>query len=451
MVKNSKGRPRVKMTGGGTGLVNHAGARLLADLADKVGLTAGLSAAMAPTKQRRRGHDRGRVLVDLAVAIADGATTISDLAVLRNQPDLFGDVASHATAWRTLQAVDDAALVRIRAARADARRRAWAAGADPGFYVIDIDGTLVNSHSDKESAAPNYKKRFGFYPITSFLDATGEALACLLRPGNAGSNTAVDNIAVLDDSLAQLPIDPTETEVIARTDAAGMTHKYLDTCRARKVRFISGHELSADIASVLVGLPQRRWQPAISADGTEWRDYAHVTEITDLVDLTGWPDGCRMIARREPCHPGAQLTFTDIDGHRYQVCITDLVDPDIAYLEALYRGRGRAERQISDLKDTGLTNLPSHSFKINQAWIELCLIAQDLFAWTRLLGLEPQTSPADDLTRAEPKRLRYCLLHTAGTIATTGRRRYCRLADTWPWTRQIIAAFERIHQLPLLC
>jgi len=451
MVKNSKRRGRVEMTGGGSGLVNHAGARLLADVADRLGLTAGLSAAMAPTKQRRRGHDRGGVLVDLAVAIADGATTISDLAVLRNQPELFGEVASHATAWRTLQAIDDDTLIRIRAARADARRRAWAAGADPGFYVIDIDGTLVNSHSEKESATPNYKKRFGFYPIVSFLDATGEALACLLRAGNAGSNTAVDNIQVLDDSLAQLPIEPTEVEIIARTDAAGMTHKYLDACRERKVRFISGHELSANIAAVLVTLPQQRWQPAISTDGSDWRDYAHVTEITDLVDLTGWPEGTRMIARKEPCHPGAQLTFTDIDGHRYQVCITDLADGDVAYLEALYRGRGRAERQIADLKDTGLTNLPSHSFAINQAWTETCLIAHDLFAWTRLLGLEPQQSPGDDLTRAEPKRLRYCLLHTAGTIATTGRRRYCRLADTWPWTRQLIAAFERIHRLPQLC
>ena len=122
-----------------------------------------------------------------------------------------------------------------------------------------------------------------------------------------------------------------------------------------------------------------------------------------------------------------------------------------AYLGALYRGRGRAERQIADLKDTGLTNLPSHSFAINQAWTELCLIAQDLFAWTRLLGLEPQPSPGDDLTRAEPKRLRYCLLHTAGTVVTTGRRHYCRLADTWPWTRQLIGAFERIHRLPQLC
>ena len=171
-------------------MANHVGARLLADLADAVGLTASLSVAMAPTKQRRRGHDRGDVLVDLAVAIADGAETISDLATLRDQPDLFGAVASHPTVWRTLAAVDETALERIKTARAQARATAWAAGADPGFYVIDIDATLVGAHSDKERAAPTWKRGFGFHPLLAYLDATGEALAGVLRPGNAGSGTA---------------------------------------------------------------------------------------------------------------------------------------------------------------------------------------------------------------------------------------------------------------------
>lgn len=161
-MKRSNGRPALRVTTGGKGVVAHAGARLLCDLADGVGLSAGLSEAMASTKKRRRGHDRGEVLVDLAVAVADGATTISDLRVLANQPSLFGEVASTATAWRTLRAVDDAALARIAGARADARRVAWEAGMDPGFYVIDIDGTLVNAHSDKQGAAPNYKHGFGF-------------------------------------------------------------------------------------------------------------------------------------------------------------------------------------------------------------------------------------------------------------------------------------------------
>ena len=148
-----------------------------------------------------------------------------------------------------------------------------------------------------------------------------------------------------------------------------------------------GHQLSVDIASVLVELPDRAWQPAISADGTEWREHGEVAEITHLVhdvfaSTRAWPTGLRMIARREDPHPGAQLTFTDVDGHRFQVFVTDLPDADIAYLEALYRGRGRAERQICDTKATGLTNLPSHSFAINQAWLQLVLCAHDLLAWT---------------------------------------------------------------------
>lgn len=182
MVKRRGRRPAMVVTGDGSGIANHAGTRLLGDLADTLGMSEALSEAMASTKQRRRGHDRGDVLTDLAIAIADGATTISDLAVLRDQPELFGAVASHATTWRALAAVDDAALARIKAARAKARARAWAAGADPGFYVVDIDATLVNAHSDKQQAAPTWKKGFGFHPLMAYLDATGEALAALLRP-----------------------------------------------------------------------------------------------------------------------------------------------------------------------------------------------------------------------------------------------------------------------------
>jgi Transposase DDE domain group 1 len=443
VVKRSRRRPGLKSTGGGTGIVNHAGARLLADLADAVGLPAAMSRAMAPTKQRRRGHDRGEVLVDVAVMIADGGDTISDVAVLRDQPDLFGDVASHATVWRTLEAVDGAALERIKTARAAARARAWAAGADPGFYVIDVDATLIGAHSGKEQAAPNYKRGFGFHPLLAYLDGTGEALAGLLRPGNAGSGTAVDHVAVLDDALAQLPIDPAHVEVIVRADSAGWSHGFVEGCRERHVRFVIGHQLTVDIASVLVDVPERAWQPAISADGSELREHAEVVEITDLVDFARWPPGCRMIVRREDPHPGAQLTFTDVDGHRFQVFVTDLADTDIAYLEALYRGRGRAERQICDTKATGLGNLPSHSFAINQAWLQLALVAHDLLAWTRRLVVD------GDLATAEPKRLRYCLFHTAGQIITTGRRRICRLSATWTWTDELVAAFTRVHTHPL--
>lgn len=436
---------RLRVTRGGRGVANHVGARLVSGVADDIGLSGGLSAALAATKQRRRGHDRGGVLRDLAVMVADGGTRISDLAVLRNQPKLFDDVASTSTAWRALEVVGDEVLERIAVARADARAEAWARGMDPGFYVIDLDATLVGAHSEKEGAAPTYKRGFGYHPLMAYLDATGEALAGLLRPGNAGSGTATDHVTVLDQALFQLPVDPTEVEVIARADSAGCSHGFLDACRERNVRFVVGHRLTADIAQILVETPASAWQTAISADGSEERDWAQVVEITDRVDLSGWPPGTRMIARREHAHPGAQLTFTDVDGHRFQVCVTDLADNDIAYLEALYRGRGRVERRICDAKDTGLANLPSASFAINQAWLTTVLMAQDLLAWTQQLYLD------DELADAEPKRLRYCLLHVAGIVARTGRQTKLRLADDWPWTDALVAAFDRLQHRPARC
>lgn len=437
-MKRNRRRPAIGVTSGGKGVVAHAGARLLCDLADGLDLTAGLSEAMAPTKKRRRGHDRGEVLVDLAVAIADGATTISDLRVLANQASLFGEVASTATAWRTLAAVDAAALARIAEARRGARRVAWEAGLDPGFYVIDIDGTLVNAHSDKQGAAPNYKHGFGFYPVMAYLDATGEPLAGVLRPGNAGSGTAADHVDVLDAALYQLPVDPADTEVIARADTAGCSHGFVDACRARGVRFIVGHSLTAEIAGVVLDVPERCWDPAITADGTDEREHAQVAEITEWVDVSGWPEGTRMIARREEPHPGAQLTFTDIDGHRYQAFVTDHPSGDVAFLEALYRGRGRCECAIRDAKDTGLANLPSAEFAINQAWLVEVLIAGDLLAWAKGLCLD------GELAHAEPKRLRYTLLHTAAIVVHSARQTTLRIAEGWPWADELVAAFGRL-------
>lgn len=429
------------MTGDGRGVVGHAGARLLCELADGLGLTQGMSAALASTKQRRRGHDRGRVLTDLAVAIADGAASISDLRILADQPALFGSVASVPTAWRALEAVDDKALERIAQARAAARAQAWAAGMDPGFYVIDIDGVLIDTDSVKERTAANYKHRWGFYPLIASLDATGEALAVLLRPGNAGSGTAADHITVLNASLAQLPLDPAARQVIVRTDAGGTSQEFAAYCRERNVRFIGGIALRDTVGAVVLGLPETAWQQAICADGTGLRETGEVAEITHLVPaqrLAGWPAGTRMLIRREQPHPGAQLQITDEDGYRYQVLVTDLPDTDLPFLEALYRGRGRMECRIRDAKDTGLANLPSHSFAINTAWLALQMIATDLLAWLRHLCLD------GDLATAEPKRLRYALLHTAGVLVRSGRRTRLRLAANWPWTPDLTSAFSRL-------
>jgi len=437
-MQRNAGRPNVVVTTGGKGVAAHAGARLLCEVAHELGLRQGLSEAMAPTKKRRRGHDRGQVLVDLAVAIADGATAISDLRVLADQPALFGDVASVPTTWRTLEAIDAAAQERIASARAKARAEAWAAGLDPGFYVIDLDATLVGAHSEKEGAAPNYKHGFGFQPLMAFLDATGEPLAARLRPGNAAPGNAEDHVIVLDEALAQLPIDPATSEVIARTDAAGCSHRFTEACRERNVRFVVGHKLSAEVAAVVTQMPKKRWHRAISADGAEESESAEVAEITDLVDLSHWGEGTRMIARRELPHPGAQLTFSDVEGYRYQVFITDHQEDDICFLDALYRGRGRCERRICDAKDTGLANLPSASFAINAAWLVLVLIAGDLLVWMKGLCLE------GELARAEPKRLRYTLLHTAGVLVRSARRTTLRIAEGWPWADDLVAAFTRL-------
>jgi hypothetical protein len=434
--------PRLHWATGDDPIATHVGARLLCDLSGALGLTAGLSDALAPLKQRRRGHDRGQVLTHLAVAIADGATRVTDIAVLGRQPAVFGPVASVATTWRTLEALHGAALDAVAPARAAARRRAWAAGLDPGFYVIDIDGTLVTAHSEKEGAAPTYKRGFGFYPLLAFCDGTGEPLAGILRPGNAGSGTAADHVTVLDAALAQLPVDPRTHEVIVRADSAGCSHAFLNHCATQGARFIVGHPFPEDLAAQVIGARGIRWIPALTADGTAERDVGEVAEFTARVDLAGWPPGSRVIVRREIPHPGAQLRFTDVHGYRYQVCLTNLDSPDIAFLEALYRGRGRCEQAIRDLKATGLTHLPSAGFAFNQAWLTAVLLAGDLLAWTRGLLL------TGALRRATAPRLRYALLHTAGRLVRSARRTTVRIPRTWPWAEALRGAFTRCARLP---
>jgi Transposase DDE domain group 1 len=200
-VKTTGSRPKIVTTADGRGVVGHAGARLLADLADATGLSAAFSDALAPLRVRSTGHDPGRVAVDLAVMLADGGQTIADLVVLRNQTNLFGAVASDPTAWRVLAELDEDALSRLRHARAQARELAWAqrietrttlpastaAGQPIPGLTLDLDASVVICHSEKESATPTYKKTFGYHPLFCFLDGTREALAGLLREGRAGS------------------------------------------------------------------------------------------------------------------------------------------------------------------------------------------------------------------------------------------------------------------------
>ena len=446
------------VTADGAGVVSHAGTVLLGEMADRAGLTAALSEVCDGLRVRRSGHDPGRVLVDVAVAIADGAETISDVQALADQPGLHGLVASTATIWRVLDGVDADLLDELRLARAGARERAWtargeltgtelpparAAGRDLDYAVIDIDATLVTAHSEKEGAAGNFKGGFGFHPIGAWLDNTGEALAAILRPGNAGSNTASDHIAVLDLALAQLPDAHRCKPILVRVDGAGFSHALIAHLAAAGLQYSVGFPSTEAVRAAIGTVPAWVWRPAVDAVGGV-RDGADVAEITGLLTLSGWPAGMRVLVRRERPHPGAQLdAFEEADGYRYQAVCTDTAHGSLQFLEARHRAHARVEDRIRCGKDTGIGRFPSRQMAINAAWLELSLAAADLLAWTQTMLLD------GELAKAEPKKLRYRLLHTAARITRGQRRIYLRLARSWPWALALARAFTRLRLIPL--
>ena len=423
----------------GTGLSSRAGTALLALVAQRLGLTDELSVALAGTRERRSGHDPGRVFCDLAVMAADGGRCVSDLAALAGQPSLFGEVASVSTARRVLLSIGAAELDRLRAARAHARARAWAAGAAPAEVILDFDATPITAHSDKELAAGHYKGGFGFHPLLATCGR--EVLAAILRPGNAGANNADDHLDVFDLALEQLPAAALDGPILARPDSAGASHALAEACRETRVRFSFGYAMDARVREAILAMPEAAWRPAVNGDG-EPREGAWVAELTGRVVLDAWPPGARLIARRERPHPGAQLSFTDVDGHRFQCFITDQPGDDLAALEARHRAHAIVEDRVRELKSTGLSNLPFSAFEANQAWLEAALCAHDLTVWTQLLLFDGEHAIY------EPKRLRYRLLHVAGKLTRHARQLTLHLPADWPWTAAIARAFKRLAALP---
>jgi hypothetical protein len=462
-VKRSGRLARLKVTPDGEGVVSHAGAELLRELAGHSGLIDAWDKALIGTYRAMPIHFPGSVLADLAVAIADGADSISDLKTLRDEAGLFGPVASTPTAWRVLDRVSVAHLPRLRAGRAAARAAAWRAGASPDLSAelfLDLDATIVIAHSDKELAAPTWKHTYGFHPLACFLDrpeiASGEALAGLVREGRAGSNTTADHICVLDMALANLPEharpspeDPTSPNYVARADAAGATHGFAKHCRARGVAFSFGFAITEEVRAAIVALEESAWSEAVeSDDGAEIRDGAWVAEITDGLELSAWPKGSRVIVRKERPHPGAQLSLFDIEaGFRHTAFIFATRSAEthderpIASLELRQRRHARIEDRIRQAKAAGLRNLPCKQAAENNAWLECVLAAADLVCWSKLICF------VDDATiaRCEIAAFRYRILHMAARLTRGGRVVRLRLDRTWAWAKQLALAFTRLR------
>jgi hypothetical protein len=447
--------PHVRVQDDGRAVVSQAGSVLLVETVRKTGLDQAISQVLAPWRKPRAVHDPGKILLDVALAVALGGDCLADIAMLRCEPALFGPVASDPTVSRligTLASSGEKALQAIRSARSEVRQRVWSLAGEnapdaDGQVTVDLDGVLVIAHSDKQDAAATWKKTYGHHPLTAFVDhgpgGTGEPVATLLRPGNAGSNTAADHITTARLALAQLPKKYRRgRQTLIRCDSAGGTHDFVSWLakRGRWLSYSVGMVITETIHSHVLKIPAPAWTPAIETDG-EVRDGAWVAELTgDL--LAGWPKGMRLIVRKERPHPGAQLRITDADGMRITCFATNTPHRPIAELELRHRLRARAEDRIRAARATGLRNLPLHHTAQNKIWLEIVQIALDLLAWMPMLAL---TGPA---RLFEPRRLRFRLFSVAGQLVTTGRRRILRLARHWPWTGEITGALERLILLP---
>jgi Transposase DDE domain group 1 len=450
-VHSSRSVRRAKVIPDGKNLVSHVGAALLAELADRVGLTEAMSEAMAECGISWHTHDPGVVLTHLAVAIADGADCLADMAGLKEQEELFGPVASVATAWRAVHATASVELRAIPLAMATARARVWAAEPPVGPMIWDFDSTLLNVHSEKEDAAPTYKHGFGFNPLGVWCDNTNEPLAAMLRPGNAAPNDTDDHLELLEQAVRVVPAeyalgheegdDPELVvhPILVRADSAGATHRFVAALADANFDYSIGFPISASVRDALLLAQEEDWVRATELDGGI-RAGAEVIELSELYEVKGWPADMRVICRRERPHPGAQLSLFDTHaGWRHTCFITNTEGDDIAALELRHRGHARVEDRVRTWKDCGLANLPFEGFCANEAWVAVSLIAGALLAWSQLTCFEGA------LAKAEPKTMRYRVLHVAAVLAHRGRDLIVHLDETWPWASELATAFTRLR------
>ena len=454
---NGNSTRRVVVEPNGTGVVAHVGLHALGSFADRLGLGDALSAAIPWAGGGFPVHDRGKVLVQMALVLAGGGESCLDVEHLRIGDDLFGSVPSDTTVARTFHEISASTRDGIADALAGVRAEVWRrsqAATGPGPVVLDIDASLVDVHSEnKEQAAATYKKGFGFHPMFCFADQTGETLAALLRPGNAGANTVADHVTVLDAALAQLPAEITAghragddpdlvgRDVVVRADSAGCTEGFLSACRDRNVGFFVSARSNAQVTAAIfdaIGI-EAVWLPSLSQDGEE-QDERAVAELTSLIDTTTLPEGTRLVVRRQPLHPGAQRSLFPSLDYRYWGFYTDQ-DGDPRQLDVTMRAHAHVEQHIGRLKDSGLTRFPFTSFEANANWLTTVALAADLVRWFQLLCCDGYWKDA------RPKTLRWGIFGAPGRLVHRARRRIVRIVDGWPTTDVLLDAYRRIELL----
>lgn len=460
-MKPTRAYPRLHIDTAPSNALGHAGGLLLTETVHASSLGHHLKMALTPWKKPFAVHDPAKILLDLAITLALGGDALSDSTALRDETDLYGPVASKATITRIIQTLAsdvDRGLAAINQARAATRARVWelagqhapnhdANAQDP--LIIDIDASLITAHSEKENAKPTYKKGFGFHPLLAFIDhghaGSGEPVAEVLRPGNAGSNTAADHIKLVKLILDQMPGSSPRPgkSVLIRTDTAGGTHDFVEFLTKRRLSYSVGWMLPENTPELYRQLSDLgAWEPAYDTNG-EPRDGADVAELTGALDLAGWPEGMRVIVRRERPHPGAQLRFDDVDGYRLTAFVTNTKGHQLADLEVRHRSRARCEDRIRIAKESGLRNLPLKGFDQNQIWLAVVALAGEIEAWKSLLAF-----PTHEIRRWEPKKLRMHVYAVPATIARTARRVVVHMKATATWAGAIVAGLDRLRALP---
>ena len=454
---NANSTVRVKVEGSGDQVVAHVGLHALGAFADRLGLGHSLSTRISITGERLPLHDRGKVLVQAMLMVAGGGEACTDIEALRAQEQLFGSVPSDSTLYRTLRAIDAKTLAGLWEAMAEVRAEVWrrsAATTGTATVVLDIDSSLVEVHSEnKAGTGPTYKGGFGFNPMLCTADATGEVLAAVLRPGNAGTTTVADHLAVLDAAVAQLPAEvaaghhpgdeasSVRRPLRVRTDSAGCSHGFVWGCRSRNIGFAvvarTNEQVHAAISKVLAD--EGRWSPARHQDGSV-REGAAVAELTDLLDLSAWPPGTRLIVRREPLHPGAQQSLFPSLAYRYWGHYTD-ADGDAVSLDVDMRAHAHVEDTICRLRDSGFERFPFTDLDANRAWLALVCFADGLVRWFQLLCCTGRWAGA------APKSLRWALWHSPARVVRKAGRVVVRLLDGWPTAEVLLGAYRRIALL----